>query len=130
MTGLERYRDRRVLITGAGSGIGRAAAHGKIVGRGNDRSPVDIRAAEDEIRRRQIFEFAVCSIFAAPCDLADLAKAARIDDAGEPRPRVHLAATMLPRDLFFPAHLLGHRPALPELAHFFFPAHGREAILR
>ena len=103
--------------------IGGAAAHGEIVGRGDHRPPVDIRAAEDEIRRRQILELAISAIFAAPRNLADLAKASCIDDPREPCPRVHLAAPMLPRDLFRAAHLLGHRAALPEFVDLFFPAH-------
>src|SRR3546814_21021823 len=76
----------------------------------------------------------VCSsdlaIFAAPRDLADLAKAARIDDPREPRPRVHLAAPMLPRDLFLATHLFGHRAARGEFIDFFFPADCAQVILR
>ena len=110
--------------------IGRAAAHGEIVGRGDDRPPVDICAPENEVARRQVFQLAVGAIFSAPRDFPDLAKAACIDDAREPRPRIQLAATMLPRDLFLAAHLLGHRAARGEFVDFFFPTHAAKAILR
>src|SRR3546814_14251455 len=94
--------------------IGRTAAHGEIVGAGDHRPPVDIRAPEDEITRGEVFQLAVLAIAPAPRDLPDLAKAPRIDDRVQSRPRIHLAAPMLPRDLFLAAHLLGHRAALPE----------------
>src|SRR3546814_7989112 len=76
--------------------------HGEIVGRGHDRPPVYIRAPEDEIARRQILQRAIGTIGPPPRDLADLAKAARIDDRIEPRPRVHLAPAVLARDLLGP----------------------------
>ncbi len=110
--------------------IGRAAAHGEIVGRGDDRPAVDIRAPEDKIARGKVFQLAIGAISRAPGDLADLAKAARIDNRGDPRPRIHLAAPVLARDLFLAAHLLGHRAAHGEFVDFFFPAHDVKASLR
>src|SRR3546814_11353802 len=79
---------------------------------------------------RKVFQLAIGAVGAPPRDLADLAKTPRIDDRREPRPRVHLAAPMLARDLFRTAHLLGHRPPCGEFVHFLFPAHGGEASLR
>jgi hypothetical protein len=110
--------------------IGRAAAHGEIVGAGDHRPAIDIGPPEDEIGRRQIFEFAIGAIRPPPRDLADLAKAARIDDRREPRARVHLAAAVLARDLLFAAHLFGHRAPRGKLVDFLFPAHADQASLR
>ncbi len=105
------------------SRIGRPAAHGEIVGAGDDRAAVDIAATEDEIGRRQIDQIAVLIVAAAPGDLADLAKAARIEQRVDPCARIHLAARMLPRNLVFPTHLLGQRTAPGELVDLFLPTH-------
>src|SRR3546814_18529832 len=82
--------------------IGRAPAHGEIVGRRDHRPPVDIRAPEDEITRGEVFQLAVLAIAPAPRDIPDPAKAPRIDARVQLRPRIPLPPPILPRDLFPP----------------------------
>ena len=103
--------------------IGSAAAHGEIVGGGDHRAALDIGAAEDQIARREILERAILGIGAASGDLADLAKAALVDDAGDACASVELAAIMLARDFLLAAHFFGQPLALGQFFEFGFPAH-------
>ena len=103
--------------------IGGPAAHGKVVGRGDHRAPLDIGAAEDQVARRKILERSVLGIGAAPGDLADLAKAAFVDNAGNPGPRIELAAAMLARHFLLAAHFFGKALAFGQFLKFGLPGH-------
>ena len=68
-------------------------------------------------------QFARLVVGALARDLADFAETARVDQRGDPRAGVHFAATVLARDLFSAAHLLGQFAAAAQFLEFGFPAH-------
>ena len=105
--------------------IGGPAAYGEIIGRGDNRAALDIGATEDQVARREILERSVLGISPASGNLADLAEAALVDNARNPRPCVELAAAMLAGNFLLATHFLGEPLALGQFFKFGFPCHVR-----
>ena len=104
-------------------GIGRPAAHGEIVGRGDHRAAFDVGAAEDQVGGIEVGELACGIVMPLAGDLANLAERTRIDQPGNSRARIELAARVLPRDLFGAAHPLGQCLAAAQFVDFGLPGH-------
>jgi hypothetical protein len=104
-------------------GVGGATAHGEVVAADHDRPAVDPGPPEDEVRRREVGEVVVTVVARLAGDLAQLVKAAGVDEPVDPLADGQSAAVVLSLDARGAAELLGKRLAPPQLLHLGLPSH-------
>src|SRR5206468_7971771 len=105
-------------------GVGRTATHREVVAADDDRPAVEPRPAEHEVGRDELLEVVGGVVVGASRDLADLVKAAGIDELVEALADRVAPARMLPRHALGPAELLSELLPPPQLVHLRFPVHG------
>ena len=103
-------------------GIGRAAAHGEVVARDDDRTSVDRRATGNPVRRREALQLVLLVVAGHAGNGADLAQRAWIDQFSDPLTDGEPAAIVLAAHLVGAAHYPCVALALSQLVKLRLPA--------
>src|SRR6185436_10307032 len=118
-----------LVVLAANGRVGRAAAHGEVVAADHDRPPVDLGAAEHEVRRRERDEIILRVVSRAAGDLADLVEAAGVGELGDALENRQAAAVVLALHALGPAQLRGELLAAPQLVQLLLPVHAARPLL-
>ncbi len=100
-----------------------AATHREVVGRHHHRPAVDLGAADQQVRRRQIRQATFGIVFPAARQRAHLAKRSRIDHVRNAFAHRQLAALSVPAHLGLAPHALRQFFAQRQFLQFFVPGH-------
>ena len=112
----------------ADGAIGRAAAHGEVVGADDDGPAIDRAAPGDEVRRGEGLYPALFVVFNLACQRADLAERAVVQQLVDAVADGSAALGDVAGDAFGAAHFLGEFAPAADLLEFGFPGHSMERL--